>query len=222
MTPLTVASLFVQGEYPYTVDYVSRLKAMVTRWIDRPCRFVCLTDQPWRFADIETIPIRKLPDCFAYWTKLELFNPKRNWSGRVLYLDLDVLIVAPLAPILAVDAPFALTADPPRPGQKAFDSYGRAIVRKFNSSVMLFNGNTQTQLYTDWTHKEATRLSGDQDWYAERCPEAFGMPRSWFPRLSEVKSPPFGRDAKIILSKHPKNAVAAKELPWFAPLWGAA
>lgn len=220
--PLTVACLFVQGEYPYTVEYVSRLQAMVTRWIDRPFRFVCLTDQPWLFKDIETIPVGKFPGCFAYWTKLELFNPLRNWQGRVLYLDLDTLIVAPLAHILSVTAPFALTADPPRLGMKPHDAHGRAIVRKFNSSVMLWDGGTQTHLYTNWTPKEAARLSGDQDYIAEQCPEAYGMPRQWFPRLSEVVRPPFDRDVKIILSKSPKNHVAAKENAWFAPLWGAA
>lgn len=223
MTPLTVACLWVQGEYPYTLDYVCRLKAMVTRWIDRPFRFVVLTDRPWDVPkDIETIPVGKFPDCFAYWTKLELFNPLRKFDGRVLYLDLDTLIVSPLAPILAIDAPFALTADPFKMGMRAFDSYGRAIVRKFNSSVMLWNGGEQTHLYTSWRPKVAERLSGDQDWIAEQCPDAFGMSRSWFPRLSEVVRPPFDSDVKIILSKRPKNHVAAKENAWFAPLWGAA
>lgn len=221
MTPLTVTSLFVKGEYPYTPEYVVRLKAMVERWIDRPHRFCCLTDQPWLFADIETIPIQKLPNCFAYWTKLELFNPKREWSGRVLYLDLDVLIVAPLAPIIDYPAEFALTDDPPRVGHKIRDSFGRQIVRKFNSSVMVFDGGTQTHLYERWVPEFAQRLSGDQDWYGLNASRAVGIDRAWFPRLSEVTGPPFGR-AKVILAKVPKNAIAADKFDWFAPLWGAA
>lgn len=219
---MTVACVFVCGEYPYTPEYVTRLHAMVTRWIDRPFRFVCLTDQPWLFAPpIETIPVKKLSG-FAPWTKLELFNSARQWSGRVLYLDLDSLIVAPLAPIIDAPAAFAITADPPRPGQKPRDSFGRQIVRRFNSSVMVWDGGTQTHLYTDWSPKVATRLSGDQDYIGEQLPEAARMPRAWFPRISEAVCPPWPAEAKIVLMKVPKNHVAAQEWPWFAPLWGAA
>lgn len=219
---LTVACLFVDGEYPYTLDYVLRLKAMVDRWIDRRFTFTVLTDRPWMLpVTIKTIPIQKLPGCFAYWTKLELFNPVRQWTGRVLYLDLDVLIVAPLAPIIDFPAEFALTGDP-NMGKKRIDSYGRRIVRKFNSSVMVFDGGTQTQLYTKWTPDVAARLSGDQDHCALQAPDASAMPRSWFPRLSEVGPPPFGPDVKVILSKWPKNDQAASRYAWFEPLWGAA
>lgn len=218
----TVTCLFVQGEYPYTPEYVTRLRAMVTRWIDRPFRFVCLTDQPWLFAeDIQTVHVQKLPG-FAPWTKLELFNPARKWSGRMLYLDLDVLLVSSLAPIIDVAAPFAITADPPRSGQRTRDAYGRAIVRKFNSSVMVWNGGAHTTLYLDWTPAFATRLSGDQDYIAERLPQAKTLPREWFPRLSEVVRPPWPEAAKVILVKVPKPHIVAQEQAWFAPLWGAA
>ncbi len=217
----TVACVYVQGEYPYTVDYVWRLRAMVDRWIDRPYRFVCLTDRPWSVPpEIDTVAVPKLPG-FAPWTKLELFNPLRGWTGRILYLDLDSLIVAPLAPILDYPSAFALTADPFKIGQRTHDSYGRTIVRRFNSSVMVWNGGTVANLYTDWRPEVVERLSGDQDYIGERMPTADAMPRAWFPRLSEVRpGPPFG-EAKIVLAKVPKNHIAEKELPWFAPLWGA-
>jgi hypothetical protein len=222
MTPLTVACLFVRGEYPYTVEYVTRLRDMVARWIDRPFTFVCLTDRPGDMAsDVTAIPIIKLAG-FAPWTKLELFNPARAWPGRVLYLDLDSLIVAPLAPILDYPASFAITADPPKPGQKTRDSFGRQIVRRFNSSVMVWDGGTHAELFMSWTPAVSARLSGDQDHVGEQLPDAAAMPRSWFPRLSEVTGPPFDPDVKVILSKVPKNAIAARQFHWFGPLWGAA
>jgi len=220
MTPLTVACVFVKGEYPYTPEYVQRLKVMVTRWCDRPFSFVCLTDQPELLPGIETITITKPHGCFAYWTKLHLFNPARLWSGRVLYLDLDTLIVAPLAPIIDAPVPFALTADPPKPSERTHDKYGRRIVRRFNSSVMVWDGGTQTHLYTSFQPSDAGRLSGDQDFIGERAPEALGLPRAWFPRLSEVTEPPFGA-AKVILSKVPKNHLAVAQIPWFDAYWGA-
>ena len=215
--PVTVACVFVQGEYPYTAEYVWRLRDMVERWIDRPFRFVCLTDQPWLFADpIETVPIVRLPG-FAPWTKLELFNPERRWTGRVLYLDLDVLIVAPLAPILDSDATFAITADPV--GRLGRDSFGRQIVRRFNSSVMVWDGGTHTELYTKWKPEIVARLSGDQDHIAETLPEAKTFPREWFPRISELLEEPPRDPAKIVLVKTPKNHIAASKWRWFSEAW---
>lgn len=216
---LTVTCVFVQGEYPYTVEYVTRLRAMVARWIDRAFRFVCLTDQPWLFSDVETIPITKLHG-FAPWSKLHLFNPERQWEGRVLYLDLDSLIVAPLAPIIDAPASFAITDDSlAKP--RAYDAFGRSIVRRFNSSVMAWDGGTHTSLFIDWTPDVADRLSGDQDWIGEQLPKAYAMPRAWFPRISEVTTP-FPVDAKVVLVKQPKNMIAAATWPWFAQAWGAA
>ncbi len=219
---LTVACVFVRGEYCYTVEYVSRLRAMVARWIDRPFTFCCLTDRPEEMpSDVLPIPVTKLAG-FAPWTKLELFNPLRAWSGRMLYLDLDTLIVAPLATIVDVPASFAITSDPPRPGQRAKDAFGRHIVRRFNSSVMVWDGGTQTDLYMNWTPAVSQRLSGDQDWIGERKPAAVTLPRAWFPRISEAIQPPWSPDAKVVLVKVPKNHIMAAEQPWFEPLWGTA
>ena len=215
----TVACLYVRGEYPYTVQYVARLREMVDRWMDRPFRFVCLTDRPDTLPPgVEPIRVDKLHG-FAPWTKLQLFNPARGWSGRVLYLDLDVLIVAPLAQLLDVPAQFAITDDPT--GKQGRDSFKRQIVRRFNSSVMVWDGGTQTDLYTSWSPAVSDRLSGDQDHIGEQQPEVYRLPRAWFPRLSEVKDGPTP-DAKVILAKVPKNHIAADLYPWFGSMWGAA
>lgn len=219
---LTVACLYVRGEYPYTVEYLSRLRAMVARWCDRPFRFVCLTDRPEDMPDgVEPIPVTKLAG-FAPWTKLELFNPARQWTGRMLYLDLDTLIVAPLAPIVDFAATFAITADPPVPRQRQRDAFGRTIIRRFNSSVMVWDGGSRTEFYTAWRPTITQRLSGDQDYLGERLPNAAVMPRAWFPRISEVVKPPFPVEAKVVLVKVPKNHIMAQEQSWFAPMWGTA
>jgi hypothetical protein len=225
--PVTVVCLFVVGEYPYTPEYVVRLREMVARWIDRPFDFVCLTDcGKYDSCDDGGTVIRyrqvvKSPGCFAYWTKLQLFNQAHGFTGRMLYLDLDTLIVAPLAPILDAPAPFAITSD--LTGKTGRDKYGGQIVRRFNSSVMVWDAGTQNHLFERWTPADAQRLSGDQDWIGEQAPDAYALPRAWFPRLSEVKAgPPFDPEVKVVLSKFPKNHVAAAQLGWFAPMWGGA
>jgi hypothetical protein len=223
MMATTVVCVWVHGEYPYGVEYVTRLRAMVARWIDRPFRFVCLTDRPWLLPDdVQAVAVQKKTG-FAPWTKLEVFNPERDFRGRVLYLDLDSLIVAPLAPILDAPGSFLITADPAQPGQRSKDAYGRAIVRRFNSSVMVWDADqAPTALYTAWTRDVPARLSGDQDWIGERLPQAATLPRAWFPRISEAIRPPWDADAKIVLVKVPKNHVLERAEPWFGPLWGAA
>ena len=134
-------------------------------------------------------------------------------------LRMFVKYVAPLAELLDVAAPFAITED--RVGRTGRDAFGRRIVRRFNSSVMVWDGGTQTDLFTNWTPAAAHELSGDQDWIGQQRPSAVTWPRAWFPRLSEVR-PPWPTEAKVVLCKVPKNHVAAERWPWFAPLWGAA
>jgi hypothetical protein len=223
---LTVACVFVRGPYPYTADYVRRLGQMVDRWVDESHRFVCLTDQPSTVKDyvdrVIVLPAGE-PPADGYWSKVELFNPSHAFEDRVLYLDLDSLIVAPLGPIVRYPAPFALTADALVDERKhlATDRYGRRLVRRYNSSVMVWDAGVPERLYTTWTPAEAERLSTDQDWIGEQWPDAAAMPYDWFPRISQV-SPPWPKEAKVVLVKKPKNHEAAERWPWFEAMWGAA
>lgn len=217
MTDLTVACLWVRGEYPYTVEYVRRLLAMTRRFCARPFRFVCLTDQPDALpAGVEPIRITKLAG-WALWSKLHVFNPALGLTGRLLFLDLDTLIVAPLDPIVDASTPFGLTEDGPIGIET--DRHGRQIRRRFNSSVMVWQGGEQADLFTAWTPAVAARLSTDQDWIAERRPEATALPRAWFPRISRTQ-PPWPDGATVVLCKKPKNHVARERWPWFDAAWG--
>lgn len=226
---LTVVCVFVRGPYPYTADYVVRLERMVRRQLARPFRFVCLTDRAEELpATIEAIRIRGLagqvPNNGAgYWNKVRLFDPALHLRGRVLYIDLDSLIVGPLEPIVDYPASLALTEDALvlERAHLNTDRYGRGLVRRFNSSVMVWDGGLHQDLWTRWTPAVAQRLSTDQDWIGEQAEDAVGMPLGWFPRISRVQ-PPWPADAKVVLVKKPKNHEAAQRWPWFEPLWGAA
>lgn len=222
MTPLTVCCLLVRGEYPYTPEYVLRLKAMCDRFCARPFRFCCLTDQPEAMpSDVEARQISRFDGCHAYWSKLQLFDPRHGWTGRMLYLDLDSLIVAPLDQIIDFPAEFALSEDAwvVERSHITKDRYGRQLVRRFNSSVMVWDGGTQTDLFTKWTLADAERLSTDQDWCGEQATRAKGMNLEWFPRASLVQ-PPWPSESKVVLCKKPKNVEACAKWPWFNEAWG--
>ncbi len=215
---LTIACVFVQGHVPFTAEYVAKLHGMVSKYAGRPHRFVCLTDRPGKMPKgVEAIQIPGPGSLYGWWSKLHLFSAVMPQTGRVLYLDLDTLIVQSLEPVIDYPAPFALI---PHAGN--FQGlHGRRVVKRFNSSVMAWDAGTLNHLFDQWTPAVAKDLWGDQDYIGERCPDAATMPASWFPRLSEVQGPPFGQ-AKVILSKHPKNHKAVRRYAWFGPLWSAA
>lgn len=233
---LTVCCVFTSGPYPYTADYVIRLERMVRRHLSREYMFVCLTDR-WRELPhpsedwIEWISESSLkgivPDNGAgYWQKVKLFDPaiqKLFPRGRVLYLDLDTLIVSSLDPIVDFPADFALTEDAfiVDRAHLTTDRFGRRLVRRFNSSVMVWNAGEQTDMWTRWSPAVAQRLSTDQDWIGEQSEHAVAMPLAWFPRISQVQ-PPWPEAAKVVLVKKPKNHIAAAQWPWFDAQWGGA
>lgn len=214
---LTVACVRVSGNVPYGVEYVAKLRGMVARHLSRPFEFVCLTDQPEQVPD-GVIPVRiKLPTgVFGWWAKVELFNSAHPWRERVLYLDLDTLVVASLDPIVDFPASFALV-----PHAGTFNGrHGLSVVKRFNSSVMVWDAGTQDHLYHLWSRAIARSLWGDQDWIGLQCPQASVMPAEWFPRLSEFEWPDYPEQAKVVLCKKPKNTDAAKTLTGFAEAWG--
>ena len=76
----------IKGEY--RPEHVARLRDMVAQHLTLPYQFVCL-------SDIE-VPCQRIPlahDWPGWWSKIELFRPG-IFPARVLYVDLDVTIVA--------------------------------------------------------------------------------------------------------------------------------
>lgn len=213
---ITVCCVWVRANVPYGVEYVLKLRAMVSRHLSRPHRFVCLTDRPEQLPTVDTVRIVPHRSLFGWWAKIELFNKAHGFSGRMLYLDLDTLIVNDLAPIVDYPAEFALV-----PHAGTFNGKdGLTVVKKFNSSVMVWDAGSQNHVFDRWESGVARTLWGDQDWMGVQCPDAAVMLASWFPRLSDVDWPAIPADAKVVLAKKPKNTVAAKTLVGFAEAWG--
>jgi len=231
---LTVCCVWVKGPVKYTADYVVRLHRMACKFVPKPFIFACLTDRPEDVSLPGIVPIHidhmwgdVPPNGAGYWAKVRLFSEEdtRNrdgaFSGRVLYIDLDSLIVSNLSPIVDYPAPFAITADALVEERKHLntDRYGRTLVRAFNSSVMVWDAGFGRDIYETWTPEVAQRLSTDQDFIAELYPNATAMPYSWFPRISR-QQPPWPDEAKVVLVKKPKPHEAVERWPWFEQAWG--
>jgi hypothetical protein len=217
---ITVACVWVRGNVPYSLEYVMNLRRMVKRHLARPHRFMCLTDRRWAISKhVESIRVPWPRGMYGWWSKIELFKPGR-FMGRVLYLDLDTLVVGALDAVVDYPSPFALL---PHAGTFTGTYHGktRRVVPRFNSSVMVWDAGVNDALFTEWRPEVTKDLHGDQDWYGQQMPQADTLPAAWFPRLSELDGPP-PSEAKVVLCKVPKNAVAARRLPWVDAAWRAA
>ncbi|MDH5244812.1 MAG: hypothetical protein OEW98_00050 [Betaproteobacteria bacterium] len=219
-SPVTVACVWVRGNVPYTAEYVARLAAGARKALG-PVRVVCLTDQPAKLPeDVEPFTICPMPGVPGWWAKVHLFNRHNGLTGRVLYLDLDTLIVGDLHSVSEWPAQFATIRDTTSTFR---GREGKTVIRWFNSSVMTFDAGIYHDVFARFTSAVAARLWGDQDWLAECHPEAATLPEAWFPRLSSIGAAGIiPTEARVVLSKKPKNLEAAAQWPWFNAIWRAA
>lgn len=130
--PLTVACVLRSGG-EYTPEHVQTLAASVALHLP-DAAFVCLSD-----VLVPGVTTRPLLDPWpGWWAKIELFC-RGVFAGRVLYLDLDTVVVGDLSDLASYRGPFAMLSDfyaPERPasGVMAWDADGptpRAIWARF-------------------------------------------------------------------------------------------
>lgn len=131
---LTVACVNVEDYLGRGNEYVEKLRAMVSRNLTQPHRFECLTES----------------DKPGWWAKVDLFEPGR-FDGRVLYLDLDTVIVGPLDALAASKGILHL-ADW---GWKKND---------YGSGVMVWDAGEHTEIFTEYNGQVPHCFRGDQDW----------------------------------------------------------
>lgn len=119
-------------------DYVDRLRAAVERNVSVPYRFRAFGDE---------LPAR------GWWAKLALFQPGLFEDGdRVLYFDLDTLILEPVDDIASWDVEFA-TLGAFRPPDR------------LQSGVMTWRAGFGARFWTEWLRQgRPLPGGGDQEW----------------------------------------------------------
>ncbi len=101
---LTVAVVESGNYLGRGAEYVARMESMVRCNLPGFHSFVVLTDSPERHSALdafEGVDVRKLPRAFAvssWWAKIALFEPGL-FEGRVMYTDLDAVVVGNLQPL---------------------------------------------------------------------------------------------------------------------------
>lgn len=135
----------------FTADYVVRLKNMVERHLPMPHDFVCMTDM----EDVPCETIKLKHNWPGWWSKLELFRPGL-FPGKVIYLDLDTVIVDDIERIATYPHEFSMLAAFRIPKRRAsgvmawrgdYSKLYDALVA--NPSVMYENGRPGSRLKPD-------------------------------------------------------------------------
>lgn len=215
----TLACLLIRGNQAYTADYVVKLRQMVRRNTAKDFNVVCLTDGTFALpADIDTIHIPAMPKGErGFWRKPLLFDDADAcFAPRILYLDLDVLVVANIDAIVDHPAEFAICADS-APG---FTGLGGKIVSKgYNSSVMVWDKGARRKFVMAGARKYRQIFFGDQDAYHEISPNEQTFPASWVRRLSSGGPETWDEETRVILAIGCKNHKAVKRYDWFGDYW---
>lgn len=116
-------------------QYVQTMRGMVARHLGQPHEFVCLTD-----VGSET----------GYWSKIELFRPGR-FSGRVVYFDLDSVVVGPLDELVESKGILDLA------------DWGWST-HTFGSGVMVWDAGEHADVFERYDSRVPLQFRGDQDW----------------------------------------------------------
>lgn len=212
-TTKTVVCVLNVGKFrnrTYSPIWAQRLKNMVGRHLGEH-RFVCFSNV--EVEGVETIQLRDgLP---GWWGKVEMFRPG-VLDGRVLYIDLDVVVLGDLDPLFEVEGDFvAMKADVDWPTRI---SEGKRVTAGLNSGTMAWDAGAVDCLYTDFRHHLIDELRGDQDWITEHLEAPAFFPREWFARLRDCQhGVPDG--VRVLHCMPWKNDVAVRKFDWIRDLW---
>ena len=221
MHDLTVACVYWEGNFRkrnFAPGWALRLKSMTERYIRSDFDFVVITNVPHKFpAHVRTIPlVEGLP---GWWAKINLFDPLLDIGQRILYLDLDVLLINDLTPLIEYSTPAIRGCFSGKPTTKP-DDMGQVI--RYNSSVMLWDRGQLSDVYTEFSSSAISKFRGDQDWLGSVYPSLNLFPDKWIVKLRSLRKVNPLRtpgDIKVVLSMPWKNDVAAKKFKWVKEVW---
>jgi len=192
----------------YTAEHVNRLAEMIKRNVTVPYRFVCVTDDPAGIReDVHVIPLWdnpaphygtiKRPNCFA---RLKMFSEsaKELFSDRIVWMDLDALILGNIDHILRDKADFKIW-------------YVDGEVSLCNGSLVTHKLGTRTHLWEKFdgskVHPEegfqntTGHIGSDQAWISQNLTPKdlkFGKVDGVYSYRCHLKGKPLPPDAKIV------------------------
>lgn len=170
-----ITVLCVRFGNKYGIDYVEKLRNMVSRNLTVPYEFVCLTDDPRPISNVRLILQPNSGYTKGWWHKLHMFDIKLPLQGRILYFDLDVIICNNIDKLARYPEDKFL-------GIRDFNRKFHPHWKSLNSSVMTWTHGKEKHLFDKFQEnkKAALRMHGDQDWIWRNCKDRLDFfPDTW-------------------------------------------
>lgn len=175
----------------YGPEYVNRLFNMVARNTTLPFKFVCFTDDSkGLLPEIDARPLPQMdlpPDKERGWRKLSLFRKDVGLEGRVLFLDLDTVIVGNIDGYFTMDGKFIFIKHW-KPSEK--HGIGETGVYRFEAGELQFLYDefmaNMEKIKASYRHEQA--YVGDV--LSKRGLAAF-WPQEWMPSFKYTCMRPF-------------------------------
>jgi len=144
----TIACVLKTGG-DFNARYVTNLKSALDRNLTYPFRFVCLTDD-LEVKGVDTIRLTNGHP--GWWSKIELFRPGWISTERVLYFDLDTIILRNIDDLLELGGSFY--------GLQPWNRANR-LAGNVASGIMSWKNGAYDFLYNEFNLTEIHR-KGDQ------------------------------------------------------------
>lgn len=157
VAPVRIATVLRSGG-EYEKKHVVALQRQLLQFAPL-YEFVCLSDV--NIGGVQCLPLeRSYP---GWWSKMELFRP--DIGGDILYMDLDTVVVGPLAGVLSVKE-LTMLRDFYRTGA----GYPKILGSRkegLGSGLMFLPEAQRGEVWADWVHKSAQYMvhyarGGDQ------------------------------------------------------------
>lgn len=214
----TIAAVW-QGT-AFSPEYPERLRSSVLRHAPhlRSSRWLLLSDRDdaplgWEVWDTRHLG---LP---GWWGKMALFDPRVRQGDRMVYMDLDTVVLGSIQPLLDVQQRFAICENFHRRA-------GRTMRCSYGSAVMVFGEQLSGKIWDRFWEDRTSLMRraggyGDQlviELLAPRVPLLQNiLPPGFFVHKTKLTStPPTGATLAIFAGDHkPHNS----PLPWVAREW---
>lgn len=210
MAELTVGTFFWGSKYG--PEYVERLQWGVRRHLKTPHRFRVFTPPP------EDEALTRRPGCFA---RLRAFDPawqaKNRIEGRLLVLDLDVVITGNIDHLVARPEPFVI-----------LQGVNAANPCPMNGSVWMLQAGYRPDVWSKFSLDAAAKLPAhefpdDQGWFFDRMPDAgaYGAADGVyaFQKKGWGKGDALPADARLVAFPGWRDPGQFTHLPWVRDHW---
>ena len=144
----------------FSPDYVNRLYKGFKRNTTIPFTFHCVTENPKGI--VNGVTIHKLPNTGLeiWWNKLWLFSKEFPLEGRVVFVDLDTLIVGNVDDIISHDNGFTIVRD-------FYHAKRKPSAPNAQSCIMSFEAHKHHYIWDDFIKNPSKNMKkghGDQGW----------------------------------------------------------